>query len=206
MRKYGNWGQETITWQRFTALTTRPGGVSQTPEGAIWFRRRKYLLGPLTNACQTGPCQVDMEASHLGHQGTPCFLCTTGNKCFDCALYLPGEIVGVKCRWDHSGQTPKATYVLPGHYPWASSTQRRPTSTTQTRWGTQPAKLAGAAIKCDSGHWSRWTHSLRRRGGRVAPTVLIHLGPWREIYELLYSAAMQGNCRIQQHILCAGQF
>lgn len=40
-------------------------------------------------------------------------------------------------------------------------------------------------------------------GGRVAPSVLIHLGPWREIYELLYSAPMQGNCRIQQHILYA---
>lgn len=55
--------------------------------------------------------------------------------------------------------------------------------------------------------WLRTQKPMNRfpqeEGGRVAPSVLIHLGPWREIYELLYSAPMQGNCRIQQPILCA---
>lgn len=101
-----------------------------------------------------------------------------------------------RCKGHQRGRTPHS-HSCPGSADIYIYTCCRPTSTLQTWWGTEPAELAGAGIKCESGHRSRWTDSHRRRGGCETPSGLIHSGPRLELCEMLYiHSTKQGNCRI----------
>lgn len=103
----------------------------------------------------------------------------------------------MKRTWDYNTLRPH--HSLNTCYPKVYSTDLRP-----LHWqvGHSACKAYRAGIKCDSGYRSRCMDSLRRWGKFVEPSLLNHLGPWREIYELLYLALMQENCRFQ-HVLCA---
>lgn len=161
------------------------------------------MLLPLTNTGQTAQVlvfQLPLKQTRrvIRSQGHTLFVYKAWIKCFGCTLKPDLENSACEVHVGLKGTNSKRpfmhslhTYLLQTYFHYADKIGH---SACKARWGRDKM-------------WLRTQKPMNRfpqeEGGRVAARVLIHLGPWREIYELLYSAPMQRNCRIQQRALCA---
>lgn len=144
-----------------------------------------------SNTRHSGPCHAVTETSNLGQEGTPCF-CT---QCFYCTIIMSRN-TGYKVHiWPQVNELQEnicAEMIC-------TYTCCRPTSTLQRGWDTQPAKLTGAGIKCESGRWSRWTDFLRREGGNLQHQLCWSIWTHEEMKscETLYSAQSRKTAQPQ---------
>lgn len=138
--------ERCVTWQRLLALVT--------PERGFYRRCPCHEREPnLLVTRDSGRRQEGARLSYLG-LGEAHLVLSTHTTLIMCLKSLES--------WQEMAQKNKLQRVICAQRSPCTHTCR-PTFTLQKSEDTQAAKPAGAGIKCESGHRSRWTDSLRRR-------------------------------------------